>query len=120
MRFSPLSSTALSPFCTPMFSSEYVLDCVAGVRRRGTGGGEKRERGMRFSPLPSTALSPFCTAMFSSECVLDSSEGEGEEEGRGERGEEEEKKGEGNALFSPSPPPLPPLFVPPCFHQGMY
>ena len=75
---------------------------------------------MRFSPLPSTALSPFCTPMFSSEYVLDSLEGEGEEEGRRGRGEDEEKKGEGNAPFFPSPPPLPPLFVPPCFHQGMY
>ena len=93
---------------------------MAGVRRRGTGGGEKRERGIRFSPLPSTALSPFCAPMFSSEYVLDSLEGEGEEEGRRGRGEEEEKKGEGNALFSPSPPPLPPLFVPPFFHQGTY
>ena len=40
--------------------------------------------------------------------------------GRGGRGEEEEKKGKENAFFSPSPPSLPPLFVPPCFHQGMY
>ena len=51
-----------SPFCAPMFSSEYVLDCVAGVRRRGRGGGgerkRKRERGMRFSPPPPPPLSP--------------------------------------------------------------
>ena len=62
--FLPLPFPAPSPFCAPMFSSGYVLDCVAGVRRRGTGGGEKRERVMHFSPLPSTALSPFCTPMF--------------------------------------------------------
>lgn len=39
---------------------------------------------------------------------------------RGGRGEEEEKKEKGNALFSPSPPPLPPLIVPPCFHQSVW
>ena len=56
--FLPLPSPAPSPFCAPMFSSEYVLDCVAGVRRRGTGGGERRERGIRCSPPPPPPLSP--------------------------------------------------------------
>ena len=76
----PLPSLAPSPFCAPMSSSEYVLDCVAGVRRRGRGGGEKRERERgretgsgecAFLPLPSPAPSPFCALMFSSEYVLD-------------------------------------------------
>ena len=59
--FLHLPSLATSPFCAPMFSSEYVLECVAGVRRRGTGGGERRERGIRCSPPPpSPTLSPLC------------------------------------------------------------
>ena len=37
-------------------------------------------------------------------------------EGEGER----KRKKEGNALFSPFPPPLSPPFVPPCFHQSIY
>ena len=56
--FLPLPSPAPSPFCAPIFSSGYVLDCVAGVRRRGTGGGERRERGIRFSLPPPPPLSP--------------------------------------------------------------
>ena len=62
--FLPLPSPAPSPFCASMFSSGYVLDCVAGVRRRGTGGGERRERGIRFSLPPPPPLSPlFVPAM---------------------------------------------------------
>ena len=53
-----LFSPAPSPFCAPMFSSGYVLDCVAGVTRRGRGEGEKRERGIRFSPPSPPPLSP--------------------------------------------------------------
>lgn len=117
--FLPLPSPAPYPFCAPMFSSGYVLDCVAGVRRRGRGGGERRERGRErrrekgrgecaFIPLPSPAPSPFCAPMFSSEYVLDCVVGVGRRgrgEGRRGRGGEEEKKEEGNALFSPSPSP---------------
>ena len=89
------------PSWPPCFHSWYVLDCVAGVRRRGRGGGEERERERgrekgrgecAFLALPSPAPSPFCAPIFSSEYVLDCV--------AGVRRRREE--GEGNAFFSPS------------------
>ena len=102
------------PSWHPCFHLWYVLDCVAGVRRRGRGEGEgkrkrKRERGMRFSPPPLPRSLPFlCPHVLIRVCIRLRSRRQKERE-RGGRGEEEEKKGEGNALFSPSPSPSPAL-----------
>ena len=106
--FLPLPSPAPSPFCAPMFSSEYVLDCVAGVRRGGEGEGErkrKRERGMRFSPPPLPRSLPFlCPHVFIRVCIRLRDK---RQKGRGGRGRGGGEKRERGMRFSPPPLPFP-------------